>query len=224
MATVKKRGDSYRFTVSCGYDINGKQIRKTTTWTPPEGMTAQKAEREAQRQAVLFEEKCRSGQVLDGSIRFADFAERWFTDYAEKQLRPRTVARYRELMPRINTAIGHIRLEKLQPHHLMTFYNNLAEKDVRADSKYSFTGDLKEILRNRSTTKTAFAKQAGVSIAVLNSITQGKHVAASSAERIASALSSPVDTLFQRVEAAPLSAKTIGDLYKFTHCSIFTTL
>lgn len=28
MATVEKRGDSYRITVSCGYGMDGKQIRK----------------------------------------------------------------------------------------------------------------------------------------------------------------------------------------------------
>ncbi len=94
MATVKKRGDSYRFTVSCGYDINNRQIRESMTWTPPEGMTPKKTEKEAQRQAVLFEEKCRSGQVLDGGMRFSDFSEKWF-DYAEKQLRPTTIAGYR---------------------------------------------------------------------------------------------------------------------------------
>lgn len=125
MATITKRGNSYRITVSCGYDLNGKQLRRTMTWVPPDGMTARQIQKEANRQAVLFEEKCRTGQVLDGNIKFADFAERWFKDYAEKQLRPTTVARYHVLMPRINAAIGHIRLDKLQPHHLMQFYNNL---------------------------------------------------------------------------------------------------
>ncbi len=101
------------------------------TWTPPEDMTPKRAAREARHQAALFEEKCRSGQVLDGSIRFADFAERWFTDYAERNLRPTTVSRYRLFMPRINAAIGHIRLDKLQPHHLMAFYKNLEESGIK---------------------------------------------------------------------------------------------
>ncbi|MFQ9126510.1 MAG: hypothetical protein ACLR4Z_06615 [Butyricicoccaceae bacterium] len=57
------------------------------------------AAKELDRQAVLFEEKCRNGQVLDGNIKFAEFAEKWFVDYAEKQLRPRTVGSYREMLP-----------------------------------------------------------------------------------------------------------------------------
>lgn len=85
MATIKQRGDSYKITVSCGYDLNGKQIRRHLTWTPEPGMTKRQIQKELDRQAVLFEEKCRNGQVLDGNIKFVDFAEKWFTEYAEKQ-------------------------------------------------------------------------------------------------------------------------------------------
>ena len=31
MASITKRGDSYRITVSCGYDMNGKKIIKRCT-------------------------------------------------------------------------------------------------------------------------------------------------------------------------------------------------
>ena len=37
MATIKQRGNSYKITVSCGYDLNGKQIRRHLTWTPEPG-------------------------------------------------------------------------------------------------------------------------------------------------------------------------------------------
>lgn len=39
MANIEKRGDSYRITVSAGYDINGKQIKKYMTFKPADGMT-----------------------------------------------------------------------------------------------------------------------------------------------------------------------------------------
>ena len=77
MATIQKRGTSYKITVSSGYDLSGKQIRHTMTWTPPDGMTNKQIQKEVNRQAVLFEEKVRTGQVLDGNIQFADFAELW---------------------------------------------------------------------------------------------------------------------------------------------------
>ncbi len=192
MATIQKRGDTYRITVSCGYDLNGKQIRRTMTWTPEPGMTRRQTEKELDRQAVLFEERCRTGQVLDGNIKFAD--------YAEKQLRPTTVARYHVLMPRINAAIGHIRLDKLQPHHLMQFYNNLAETGVREDMRYQSTVDFKALLKSRGMTKREFAKQANLSVYVMDSMTRGDKVSATSAHKIASTLKLPLDKVFRPAE------------------------
>ena len=101
MATVVKRNNAYRITVSCGYDMTGKQIRKTMTWKPEPNMTAKQIEKEVQRQATLFEERCLKGQVLDENIRFAEFAEIWMKD-RKNDLRPRTYARYESLLPRIN--------------------------------------------------------------------------------------------------------------------------
>ena len=80
MPTIRKRNNSYQITVSCGYDINNRQIRRTMTYTPEKGMTAKQIEKEVQRQAVLFEEQCQSGQALNNNIKFADFAEIWFND------------------------------------------------------------------------------------------------------------------------------------------------
>ena len=34
MPSITKRGNNYRIMVSLGYDLSGKQIRKTTTFTP----------------------------------------------------------------------------------------------------------------------------------------------------------------------------------------------
>jgi len=210
MATIQKRGKSYKITVSCGYDLSGKQIRKHMTWKPEPGMTAKQIEKELERQKILFEERCRTGQVLDGSIRFADFADKWFEDYANKQLRPKTLARYKSMMPRINAAIGHIHLDKLQPHHLLAFYDNLAEPGIRSDTKYRCTVDFKSLLRERKLTKASFAPIANVSMAVLNSITQGRNIARESAEKISKALDLKLDEIFSPVdEDSTLSAKTI---------------
>lgn len=196
MATIKQRGDSYKITVSCGYDLNGKQIRRHLTWTPEPGMTKRQLQKELDRQAVLFEEKCRNGQVLDGNMKFAEFAEKWFADYAEKQLRPTTVAGYRWVLKRTLPAIGHIRLDKLRPHHLMEFYNNLSESGVREDTRYCSAVDFKALLKKRGMTKRALAEQAGVSVYVLDSVTRGANISVASAHKVVSALQLPLDKVF----------------------------
>ena len=95
MATVQKRGDSYRIIVSCGYDSHGKQIRRSTTWTPSPGMTKKQAEKELERAKVLFEEQCKNG-ASGGNIKFEAFAKQWFQEYAEHTLRPKTIERYKQ--------------------------------------------------------------------------------------------------------------------------------
>lgn len=100
MATIEKRGDSYRITVSCGYDIHGKQIKHRMTWTPEPAMTQKRISKELTRQEVLFEETCKANQVQGGNIRLTDFADLWFQNYAEKQLKPRTVENNRYFLKR----------------------------------------------------------------------------------------------------------------------------
>ncbi len=127
MPTIQKRGDTYRIRVSAGYDSSGKQLMKSMTWKPAPGMTEKQIQKELDRQAVLFEEKVKTGQYMDGNVKFQDFAERWFEDYGKEHLRERTYLRYVELSERTYAAIGHIRIDRLQPHHLLDFYKQLAE-------------------------------------------------------------------------------------------------
>lgn len=125
MATITKRGGSYRIKVSCGYDINGKQMVQTKTWKPDEGMTAKQIEKEVQRQAVLFEESCKIGQIT-ASVKFEAFAEQWFEEYAKLNLRSSTYEKMKQLPKRVYPAIGHLRLDKITGRHIQQFINDLA--------------------------------------------------------------------------------------------------
>lgn len=224
MATIKQRGNSYKITVSCGYDLNGKQIRRHLTWTPEPGMTKRQLQKELDRQAVLFEEKCRNGQVLDGNIKFAEFAEKWFTEYAEKQLRPTTIAGYRWALKRTLPAIGHIRLDKLRPHHLMAFYDNLAESGIREDTLYRCSVDFKAFLREQHTTAVQLTERAGVGIRTLYGLNKGNRVKAETARKIETALelSKPI---FEPVDGdAALSSNTISHYHKMLSSMLSTAV
>lgn len=113
MATIEKRGATYRISVSAGYDSQGKQIKKRMTWKPSPEMTERQIQKELQRQAVLFEEQVQNGLYIDNSIRFSEFADIWLNDYAIPHLRPSTVDGYKRNLVRLNAHIGHIKLNKL---------------------------------------------------------------------------------------------------------------
>lgn len=45
MASIEKRGNSYRIKVSCGYKTNGTQVVQRMTWTPDPDMTPKQIEK-----------------------------------------------------------------------------------------------------------------------------------------------------------------------------------
>ena len=219
MATIKKRkgkkGASYLIRCYCGYDINGQQIEHTSTWKPPANMTERQADKEANRQAFLFEERCRTGQVLDSSIRFSEYAERWFRERGELTLRPRTLHSYRSYMKRINAAIGHIKLDKLQPHHLSAFYANLSENDIRQDNHFISCADLSALLKNQGFTAQQFALHAGLGERTVRSALHGKSVSFSTAKKFSEALGYPIEKLFSPTKpSTPLDPETIRKYHR----------
>ena len=125
MATIRKRGNTYQIRVSCGYDSKGNQVIQTTSWKPEPNMTARQAEKEVQRQAMLFEDKCLKGQVT-ANVKFEDFAEQWFEEYAKLNLRNTSYERMRQLTNRVYPAIGHLRIDKITGRHIQQFINDLA--------------------------------------------------------------------------------------------------
>ena len=112
MATIQQRGNSYFITVSCGLDVRGKQVRQTKTWRIPENMTAKQAEKEAQRQAFIFEESVKRGQI-NKAVKFEEFALEWFKEVGALKLKQRTLANYRNYSKRVFKAIGHQRMDRL---------------------------------------------------------------------------------------------------------------
>ncbi len=126
MASISKRGNSYRIKVSCGYDAHGRQVSQYKTWKPEPGMTKKQIEKELQRQAFIFEEECMDGNTVC-TIKFEDFAKQWFKEYAYIRLKAGTIAGYENMTPRIYKALGHIRMDKLTPHHIQKFIVDLTE-------------------------------------------------------------------------------------------------
>lgn len=131
MATVTKRGDTYKITVSCGYDINGKQIRRHTTWKPTPGMTKKQIEKELDRQTVLFEEKVTSGEFLqDGNIKLGDFCNQYLEILSTSEsVAPTTVAMHkRAIQHYILPALGHIKMKDLKPIHVQKFIQEISKE------------------------------------------------------------------------------------------------
>ncbi|MDE7289972.1 MAG: site-specific integrase [Oscillospiraceae bacterium] len=125
MASIRKKRNSYEIRVSCGYDLKGKQKFQQMTWKPEEGMTPKQIEKEVNRQAVLFEEKCLKGQVT-ANVKFEEFAEQWFQEYAKLNLKNTSYEKMKQLPTRVYPAIGHLRIDRITGRHIQQFVNDLA--------------------------------------------------------------------------------------------------
>lgn len=129
MATIRKRGNSYQIRVSVGYNTKGEQIVRTKTWKPSADMTERQIQKELKRQTVLFEEYCMKGSDTT-YIKFKDFADRWFAEYALLNLRSTSYQRMRQLTQRVYPAIGHLRMDKITSRQIQLFINDLSVNGI----------------------------------------------------------------------------------------------
>lgn len=224
MANITQRGKSYRLTVSCGYDKNGNQIRKTMTWTPEEGMTKRQVEKELHRQENLFEGMVKTGSFVDNRVFFSDFIDEWFKKYAEKQLKPMTISGYRAMVPRVKQSLGYLRIAKIQPIHLLDFYDEISQDGIRLDERFKLKIDLKAELRKRKMTQVQFANKAQISIHTVEAMIRGENVTHITAEKVSSALKISQNVLFERLSKGSLSRKTIKHYHNFISSVLSTAV
>ena len=136
MASIVKRNNSYRVTVSNGYDINGKKIVRTKTFNKPDDMTDKKWEKEIQILALEFEREVENGLNINSNSTLKEYIEKWFKEYADKQLQPTTLESYHYWLDIIILpALGQIKLNKLTPMKILSLLNNLTEDGIRKDGK-----------------------------------------------------------------------------------------
>ncbi|HCJ57612.1 MAG TPA: site-specific integrase [Clostridiaceae bacterium] len=215
MASIEWRSDnSFRVTVSCGYDSEGKKITKKKSFKLDEGLTPKQAEKEAQKLATLFEEQVQKGTYLDGNkLTFAEFIQIWLEKYAEAELEPKTVDEYKKLLKRVIPALGDIKLAKLQPTQLIDFYDNLRENGIREDTIYRALPELKAFIEQHNLAMDSIATEAGITTRTVKSILNGNST--NKAKEICEVLKIKLNTFFVPVgEVKPLSGNTINHYHK----------
>ena len=110
MASYIKRGDSYRIK---SFTNDGKV--QYYTWRPDDSIikNKRKVKSELQVQMVEFEKRCKNDfKACD--IRFKEFVlDDWVEHYAKKRYKPSTYNKMGTIIKRVNTEIGHLRLDSI---------------------------------------------------------------------------------------------------------------
>lgn len=114
MANIAKRGNTFRIRVFVGTDMNGKKLMKSTTFTPPDGVTPKKAEKLAQEYAFEFERHCKGYTELNENMRFSELADWYFTNYAPIELKESTVYTYKgQYKNHIEPVLGKMKVKDI---------------------------------------------------------------------------------------------------------------
>lgn len=132
MAQVIKRKKHFQIVVSLGYGADGKQIRKTTTFVPPENTTQKKAEKLANEFAIDFERKCKGMAALDENMRFSELVEQYRTLYMPNKLKGVTIYTYDgQIKKYLLPEFANIKLKDFSPARISSFFQNV---DIQPES------------------------------------------------------------------------------------------
>ena len=218
MASIRKRGETYTITAYMGYDENGKQRKKTTTFRPPDGVTPGKAEKLAKAYAATWEEKIRGYVALDENRTFSELAEWYYSTVAPQTLKPNVLVNYRKgIYDHIIPVIGREKLKNITPPMLDSLF---AELQRSGNMEQSFRMKDKSLLDGVK--REEFAEKAGVSRTIVFNALAGKTMRRENAEKIAAALDMKLEKAFDDVtEKKGLSGASTNKL-KLNLSAIFT--
>ncbi len=111
---IRKRGNSYQFTVSVGFDGDGKQVRHYMTYTPPANISETKRDKLVQEAYNEFRNKAEGNRAFNENMKFKDLAEMYFKEYAPYHIRELTQYNYESnVRQRINPVFANTRLKDM---------------------------------------------------------------------------------------------------------------
>ena len=223
MATISERKDkdgnviSYQVRVFRGRDASGKRLKDyLMTWRPEPGMTKRQIEKELARQATLFEENCKLGNVSTEKLTFERYAAYVLDLKGRNGLKAKTIERYRDMLPRINAEIGPIRLQDIRADHLNRLYAKLAaEGEKQTGGRAAAKVDLAAMLQEKKIKQARISERSGISTSAISSAIKGYSVSTKTAQAVADALGMKLEDAFDiMVGSTTLSAKTIVEHHR----------
>lgn len=218
MASIRKRGDTFTITAYMGYDEQGRQRKKTTTYRPPDGVTAGKAEKLAKQYAAVWEEKIRGYVALDENRTFIELAEWYYSTVAPSVLKEKTLQNYRKtIYDHVVPRLGREKLKNITPPMLDILFADLQKNGCMFESYR-----LKDKALLDGVNRERLAEKSGVSRAAIYDVLAGQTVRRGNAEKIAAGLEMPFDSVFDDMtEKRGLSGASTNKI-KLNLSAIFT--
>jgi integrase len=130
---IRKRGETYEFTVSAGFDGSGKHIRNYTTFIAPEGVSETKADKLAIEAYMEFAKKAKGNKAFGENMKFNHLCDIYFTEYAPNKLKPVTAEHYKSnVKNHIAPLFGNKKLKDITTSDVSAFLTSLTCKPLTA--------------------------------------------------------------------------------------------
>jgi integrase len=218
MASIRKRGETFTITAYMGYNDTGKQLKKTTTYRPPDGVTAGKAEKLAREFAVKWEDKIKGYVALDENRTLSELAQWYYETIAPNTLKPNILISYKQdIYNHIIPRIGRVKLKDITPQMLDGLFRELQTN-----------GNLERSYKIRDNTvfdeygKEKFITEKGLPRSAFYRVLRGVTCKRTTAEKIVAALGMPLEKVFDDVtENKGMSGASVNKL-KLNLSAIFT--
>lgn len=189
MASIRKRGDTYTITAYMGYDETGRQVKKTTTYRPPDGVTAGKAEKLARQYAAVWEEKIKGYVALDENRTFAELAAWYYETVAPVELKGNVLIDNKSMIDTyIMPTLARKKLKEITPTMLDTLFAELL-KNGRTKDTYRLADGF-ELPKGKycGINLSSIARDTGLSRHTVTRLSQGQGIEKENAEKIAACL------------------------------------
>ena len=205
MATIRERTlkngkISFEIQVKSTDKNTGKQVIKSMTWRPDDGMTAKKAQKEVILVADRFEKEIL--QTLSGfsagydptSITFREAGELWL-EKVKKDNAPTYYVKVKDHLDYINENIGGYKLKEITPGLLQNFFNAI-DKRRKLVRTITPVPNFKDIIQSYGYDYMDLRYKYKIQSATLCYAMQGKNVGEKWANNFVKITGIPYDKLF----------------------------
>lgn len=218
MATIQKRetknGYNYKIQVKYRDKGSGKIITHSTTFEPPEGLSAKLAERQALVFADEYEKKIRNVAASTKSVAgispettFKEYASKWL-EHVKNDLSLSYYVNASKALKVASQNIGGYKLKELNPVIIQNFYDTL-DRRIKVTHIIHVNGDFRKIIKSKGIRYTDLVNKYHVVKGCINATQNGETVNMRTAERIAKILGMDVRTLFNvKTTRGPYSYET----------------
>lgn len=197
MASIRKRGETFTITAYMGYDEQGKQVKKTTTYRPPDGVTAGKAEKLAKQYAAVWEEKIKGYVALDENRTFSELVDWYYKNIAPVTLKPNVMIDNQSMINSyVMPTLARKKLKEITPTMLDSLFAELLKNGRTKDTFRLKDGVSLPKGKLSSINISRIAADTGISRHTLTRLSTGKGIERGNAEKVAEYLNVSFQDMF----------------------------